>query len=167
MASCFSLTDNTYDVIEEKDLNVERLIFKDLNTLTSGNRHIYSEFASILGKAVDRLNDGQRGVQDKTRADVAALKARVRNLSKAHAESAEINQAIADFEKQSKSCWCLPLTLTLMVTMGSGAKMPAKNGLLNAIDNGYVQGTAKKKYRDLSKKYYLLAQEPSPPKKFW
>ncbi|WP_206218530.1 hypothetical protein, partial [Pseudomonas viridiflava] len=57
-AECYSLLNDSLFKISEKEFNVERILFKSLNTLTPDNKYMFEELASIVTRVIDHLSDG-------------------------------------------------------------------------------------------------------------
>lgn len=97
-AACYVISNGTLTEIDEANLNVERIIFNDFNTLTPDNKQLHHEFAEIVTRAVEGLNQRNQKIKGEITQEVQQLKKRVDSLSKASIETEAISGALQDFE---------------------------------------------------------------------
>ena len=97
-AACYTLKDNELIRIVEKDFSVEKIIFRDFNTLTPNNKNLYSELADITSRTISEFNKGNIAAQEHALQSVDRLKSKVENASQMVEDRAVLEETINDFE---------------------------------------------------------------------
>lgn len=99
-STCFRLDKGALHPIIEDEHNVERILFREFNTITPNNKYLFEELAAILSKTVDGLNStGQpQRAKDEARSSVDSLKARVRGKSQTAGDTTSIERTLRDFD---------------------------------------------------------------------
>jgi predicted ATPase len=97
-AACYTLKDGELNRIVEKEFNVEKIIFRDFNTLTPNNKNLYSELATITSKTVSEFSQGNVAASAHALAAVQELKSKLLNASQMAEEQVILEETIHDFE---------------------------------------------------------------------
>lgn len=97
-AACYLLQENGLNRIEEGKFDVEEILFKDFNTLTPYNKHIYAEIADIVNQTVTGLNLQLQTTKPETLKAVTNLGKKIDDVSKSSKDSASVNKVFAEFK---------------------------------------------------------------------
>lgn len=109
-ASCFTLENGGLSKITEQDFNVERILFREFNTLTPNNKFVFEELANIVSSTVENLSGSMSLTQASRMADdcVRELKTKVLAISRAESDNDFIQHTLRDFESAIKELIALP-----------------------------------------------------------
>lgn len=97
-AACYLLKSNNLYRIEEGKFDVEEILFKDFNTLTPNNRHIFSEIAEIINQTVTNLNLQSQATEKIAREAVESLGNKINDASKSELDTASVRQIFEEFQ---------------------------------------------------------------------
>ncbi|MCD5329371.1 AAA family ATPase [Chromobacterium piscinae] len=97
-AACYLLKANELHRIEEGKFDVEEILFKDFNTLTPNNRHIFSEIATIINQTVTNLNLQSQTTEKVARDAVENLGEKINDASKSALDNASVMQIFEEFQ---------------------------------------------------------------------
>lgn len=96
--NCYLLKNNDLHPIEDGKFDMEELLFKDFNTLTPHNKHLFAEIAEIVNATVSGLNTQSRVTKEVTRAAVDRLEKKITRVSKIDNEDETIRKTFEDFK---------------------------------------------------------------------
>lgn len=99
-ADCYSLQKNTLAKIEEKNLNVERIIFNEFHTYTPDNKYIYTEFSRILGELVNKLNSNENASANEfAKVELENITAKIEGSVAEEKDRLFLKQSLDDFSR--------------------------------------------------------------------
>ena len=97
-AACYLLKSNELCRIEAGKFDVEEILFKDFNTLTPYNKHLYAEIAEIVNETVTSLNLHLKNAEPKALNAVESLGRRIDEVSKSAKDSHTVKQVFEEFK---------------------------------------------------------------------
>lgn len=103
-ADCYSLSNNELLKISEIELNVERILYKNFNTLPPDNKYIFEEFAAIVNEIVSSLSDGTTSTLKRDKAETKAInsinkfKQELEKKSHTEKDDESIKKTLEDFK---------------------------------------------------------------------
>lgn len=97
-AACYLLKSNELHRIEGGKFDVEEILFKDFNTLTPNNKHIFSEIADIVNQTVTNLNLQLQTTDTVAREAVKNLGEKIKDISFAAEDKTSVRQVFQEFE---------------------------------------------------------------------
>ncbi|EPJ3801542.1 hypothetical protein OND84_000747 [Morganella morganii] len=103
-ADCYILSNEALFKIMDNEFNVERVLYKNFNTLPPDNKYIFEELASIVTKTIESLTSENitKGKYDRATASILAsvedFKTKLKLASYTEKDSEDIKQTLEDFD---------------------------------------------------------------------
>lgn len=97
-AACYLLKSNELIQIEAGKFDVEEILFKDFNTLTPYNKHLFAEIAAIVNETVTNLNLQLKNAEPKALNAVEILGKKIDEVSKSAKDSQAVKQIFDEFK---------------------------------------------------------------------
>ncbi|MCK6875157.1 AAA family ATPase [Enterobacter roggenkampii] len=107
-ADCYNLFNGELSKIIDNEFNVERILYKNFNTLPPDNKYIFEELAAIVTKTIDDLTAENitRGNYNRTEkstlASVEEFKRKLKLASHTEKDSDDIKRTLDDFDMAIK-----------------------------------------------------------------
>ncbi|WP_421148539.1 AAA family ATPase [Aeromonas dhakensis] len=103
-AECYSLANGELLKILEHEFNVERILYKNFNTLPPNNKYLFEELATIVTKTIDSLTGVNSAGTNYNRAEASALasveefKKKLQNASHTEKDNEDVQRTLEDFD---------------------------------------------------------------------
>ncbi len=103
-ADCYNLSAGELIKIMDDEFNVERILYKNFNTIPPDNKYIFEEFATIVTKTIEILTGENinraryNRAETSTLASVENFKKKLKLASHTEKDSEDIKRTIEDFE---------------------------------------------------------------------
>lgn len=105
-ADCYNLSNGELLKILEHEFNVERILYKNFNTLPPDNKYIFEELAAIVTQTIDSLSGdnptGSKYNKATTLASVEKFKQKLKHASHTEKDSDDIQRTLEDFDMAIK-----------------------------------------------------------------
>lgn len=107
-ADCYNLSNGELFKIIDDEFNVERILYKNFNTLPPDNKYIFEELATIVTNTVDNLTSENTTKEKYNRAAISTLasieefKTKLKFASHTEKDSEDIKRTLEDFDMAIK-----------------------------------------------------------------
>lgn len=107
-ADCYNLSNGELFKIMDNEFNVERVLYKNFNTLPPDNKYIFEELATIVTKTIENLTSENitkakyDSAATSTLASVESFKTKLKFASYTEKDSEDIKRTLEDFDMAIK-----------------------------------------------------------------